>query len=815
MVSLNRNARWKAGKLLFWLLFTLGSFSAGAQQGALFDDHWKFALGDHPAAAKNTFDDKNWKTIDLPHDWSIQGAPSRQNPSGAEGGYFATGIGWYRKQFTAPASWKGKEVTLLFEGVYRNAEVFLNGRSMGVHPYGFTPFYFDLTPWLHQGKENTIAVCVDNSQQPNCRWYTGSGIYRHVRILVKDPTHIDPFSVAITTPDVGRDKAVVNIQALLNDHSATSGDLVLSTMIIDPNGKPVARDSVSLEAKQENHLTRTIAIASPLLWSVDSPHLYKAMMTLTRKGKRLDQYTSTFGIRTIAFSAENGFQLNGKSIKLNGGCIHHDNGCIGAVACDRAEERKIALLKAAGFNAVRTSHNPPSTALLDACDRQGLLVIDEAFDGWREAKKPYDYTQYFDSWWQRDLSSMVLRDRNHPSIIIWSIGNEILERKSPDAVKTARALVSLVHQYDTTRPVTSAMTTWDKEWAMFDPLFAAQDIGGYNYQLFRAPSDHQRVPSRVIVQSESYPKEVFTNWDLIRQNNYIIGDFVWTAMDYLGESGIGRNIYPGEPDKEFYETDLYPWHGSDCGDIDVTGYRKAISHYRNILNNNTEKLYMAVREPKPDTGVIKESLWSVYPSRESWSWPGREGRDMQVVIYSKHPKLRLYLNDSLVGERSCTAADEYKVSFTVPYSAGTLKAIGSGPDNTTDSAVLRTAAGPRTIQLIADRKTLWADGQDLSYIQIAITDPHGIVDPNAGQRLHVTVDGPALLAGIANSDMKDLDSYAGNSRKARQGRALVVLRSTHQPGKITLRVSATGLSTATIILDARPSTAALSADTTR
>jgi len=808
MVSLNRNAFGTPGKLLFWLSLALASFSARAQQGystpgTLFDDHWKFALGNHIAAAKNSFDDNNWRTIDLPHDWSIEGAPNRQNPSGAEGGYFPTGIGWYRKKFAAPASWKEKEVTLLFEGVYRNAEVYINGRSMGVHPYGFTPFYFDITPWLDWQKENCIAVRVDNSQQPNCRWYTGSGIYRHVRILVKDPTHIDPWSVAITTPDVASNKAIVNIEALLKNDSAVSGNLVLSTVILDPHGKPVARDSMSLrlKPKEEHHLSRTIPVAAPLLWSVDSPHLYQASLTLTRNGKRLDRYISTFGIRTIAFSPENGFQLNGKSIKLYGGCVHHDNGCIGAVACDRAEERKIALLKAAGFNAVRTSHNPPSIALLDACDRQGLLVIDEAFDGWREAKKPYDYTLFFDNWWRRDLSSMVLRDRNHPSIIIWSIGNEILERKSPDAVKTARNLVSLVHQYDTTRPVTSAMTTWDKEWTMFDPLFAAQDIGGYNYQLFRAPSDHQRVPSRVIVQTESYPKDAFANWKLIRHNNYIIGDFVWTAMDYFGESGIGRNIYPGEPDKEFYETDLFPWHGSDCGDIDITGYRKTISHYRNILNNNTEKLYMAVREPKPANGAIKESLWSVYPSRDSWSWPGREGQDMQVDIYSKYPTLRLYLNDSLLGERSCTETDEYKVSFTVPYSAGTLKAVGSGPDNTADSAVLRTSAGPRTIKLTADRTALLADGQDLSYIQVEITDTHGTIDPNADHRLHINVNGPALLAGIANADMQDLDTYAGNSRKTWHGRALVVLRSTHQAGKITLTVSSPGLETATTVLD--------------
>jgi beta-galactosidase len=516
-------------------------------------------------------------------------------------------------------------------------------------------------------------------------------------------------------------------------------------------------------------------------------------------------------------------RLNGQTIKLYGGCIHHDNGCIGAAAIDRAEERKVALLKAAGFNALRTSHNPPSPALLDACDRLGVLVIDEAFDGWREAKNANDYTRFFDAWWRRDLESMVLRDRNHPSVIIWSVGNEILERKSPGAIKTASELVAAVHQYDMTRPVTSAMTTWDKEWEMYDPLFAVQDIGGYNYQLFRAASDHVRVPSRIIVQTESYPRDVFANWKIVRDNPYVIGDFVWTAMDYLGEAGIGKNNYPGDPRGDFWEAEQYPWHGAYCGDLDITGWRKAVSHYRNILNNGVvranilgdggkgrnmsggagkgvERLYMAVREPKPDTGSIQETLWSVWPTWESWTWPGREGKEMEVEVYSRYPKVRLYLNDALVGERSCGEAEEYKATFKVPYSPGVLKAVGVGSGDpaargTTelrpagDSVLLRTAGAPAAIRLSADRKVLAADGQDLSYVTVEIVDKDGVIDPNANNRLVFKVEGPAVLAGVGNSDMKDGDSYFGSSRKAWHGRALAVLRSTHQPGKITLTVT--------------------------
>jgi len=800
-----------ASRFAFLLFLILDYGSAHVQlhaqrhenaMGTLLDDHWRFTLGDPKAADETDFDDKAWRNVDLPHDWSIEGSPDRQNPSKGPGGYFPTGIGWYRKTFQAPASWQRKEISIFFEGVYMNAEVFINGHSLGVHPYGYTTFCYDLTPWLHWSAQNVIAVRVDNSRQINCRWYSGSGIYRHVRIAVKDPVHIDPWAVAITTPDATADKATVNIDALLKNDGTSTADVTLSAKIIDRNHRVVASKGVSiwLPAKGESHAILSIPVDKPLLWSVDSPNLYQLRLALTQNSRRKDEYTTTFGIRTIAFSPAHGFLLNGQPMKLYGGCVHHDNGCLGAAAFDRAEERKIQLLKTAGFNAVRTSHNPPSIAFLDACDRLGLLVIDEAFDGWRQAKNPYDYTRYFDDWWHRDLTSMVLRDRNHPSIILWSVGNEILERKSPDAINTAKNLVSLVHQYDTTRPVTSAMTTWDKEWEIYDPLFAVQDLAGYNYQLFRAASDHERVPSRVIVQTESYPRDAFVNWNTIRQNSYLIGDFVWTAIDYLGESGIGKNNYPGEPQGQFWEAEQFPWHGSWCGDIDLIGQRKPISHYRNILNNNKEKLYMAVREPKPDTGTIQETVWSVWPTRESWTWPGREGEDMEVEVYSKCPTVRLYLNDNLIGEKRCTLAEEYKVTFILPYSAGTLKAIGISPDGSEDSLTLRTANPPASINLTPDRRQLTANGQDLSFIQIELVDKKGTIDPNAARRLTISVDGPGTLAGAGNADMTDTDSYAGSSRKAWHGRALAVIRSSHKPGKITVSVSSPGLPTNTITI---------------
>jgi beta-galactosidase len=342
------------------------------------------------------------------------------------------------------------------------------------------------------------------------------------------------------------------------------------------------------------------------------------------------------------------------------------------------------------------------------------LVIDEAFDGWREKKNDYDYAMYFDAWWQRDLEAMVLRDRNHPSIIMWSIGNEIIERKKPEAIETAKKLVDCVHKNDPTRPVTSAMTTWDNDWDVFDPLFAVQDIGGYNYQLYRAQSDHERVPSRVIVQTESYPKDAFSNWKMVQSHNYILGDFVWTALDYLGESGIGRWYYPGDVPGEHYQGKMFPWHGAYCGDIDLTGWRKPISHYRSMLYNNTEKLYMAIREPNPDSGNIKETAWSVWPTWESWTWPGYEGKSIQVEVYSKYSKVRLYLNQKLIGEQATTEEQQFKATFNVSYAKGELKAVGIVDNKEEETTLLQTSDDAAKIKLIADRTKISANGQDLS-----------------------------------------------------------------------------------------------------
>ncbi|HEY4784563.1 MAG TPA: glycoside hydrolase family 2 TIM barrel-domain containing protein [Bacteroidales bacterium] len=761
----------------------------------LFDYNWKFLLGDTAAAKSSNFDDKDWRVLDLPHDWSIEGKLSPKNPTGRDGGYLPAGIGWYRKTFYVPGTWKDKCVSIYFEGVYMNSEVFINGKSLGVHPYGYTSFSYDLSSYLDFNHENVIAVRVDNSQQKNCRWYSGSGIYRHVWMFVTDSVHAAHWGVAITTPEVSSKKATVVIKTLVKNETSLPQNIVLKTQLREKDSKTAgnSQTKIELSANSEKEIVQTINASTPKLWTPENPNMYLAQIQVLKNSKIVDETQTGFGIRSIKFTVENGFQLNGKTIKINGGCAHHDNGCLGAAAYDRAEERRVELLKAAGFNAVRTSHNPPSEAFLSACDRLGLMVIDESFDGWKEKKNNFDYAMYFDEWWQRDLESMVLRDLNHPSVIMWSIGNEIIERKKPEAVETAKMLANAIKRIDNTRPVTSAMTTWDKDWQIFDSLMAVHDVCGYNYQLKRAPADHERVPSRVIVQTESYPRDAFANWKLVNDYSYVIGDFVWTALDYLGESGIGRWYYTGEVPGEHWERELFPWHGAYCGDIDLTGCRKPISHYRNLLWNNTEKLYMAVREPNPEPLEIKETLWSVWPTWESWTWPGYEGKDIQVEVYSKYPKVRLYLNNKLIGERPTTKEQKYKAIYTLPYSQGLLKAVGVEGEKEIESTILQTSGDATEIKLTADRTEIMANSQDLSFVTIELTDKDGIIQPNASNRLYFKIDGPGVIAGVDNADIKDVNQYVSNTRKAWHGRAMVVIKSTQKAGDIKLTVSSPGL----------------------
>lgn len=782
----------------FGCLLPAVMYAAGLPRKTLIDSSWKFFLGDEQAASKSDYNDSKWRIVNLPHDWSIEHSIDEKALSGNDGGYRVAGIAWYRKELMVPAALKEEKVYLYFEGVYMNSSIYVNGQLIGGHPYGYTSFFCDATSAIIPGKKNVVAVRVDNSQQKNCRWYSGSGIYRHVWLIHTPKVHIENWGVAVHTPQVSASQATVQVKTMLNNETPVDKEVKVTVKVAD------AEDAVStviIPARGKKEVIQKLKVSHPKLWDINAPNLYDAHISILDNDKIIDTYSQSFGIRTIHYSVK-GFFLNGRKLDLNGGCVHHDNGILGAAAFDRAEFRKVQMMKSAGFNALRTSHNLPSEAFLEACDRLGMLVIDEAFDGWRESKTPHDYASLFDKYWQQDIEGMVLRDLNHPSIIAWSIGNEVIERKKIEVVTTAHKLASKIREYDN-RPITSALAAWDSAWEIYDPLAAELDITGYNYMIHKHEEDHQRVPDRVMWQTESYAKDTYQNWSLVHDFDYIIGDFIWTGIDYLGESGIGRWWYDGDVPGEHYERPLYPWHAAYCGDIDLTGWRKPISHYRNLLYNDTEKLYMAVREPDGYYGKIRTGLWTAYPTWESWNWPGHEGKNIEVEVYSKYPIVRLYLDDKLVGEKVVGRETEMKAVFSLPFKPGTLKVEGVENGVVKDAKMLSSASEPVAIRTKVENREMKADGTDLSFVQIEIVDREGRVCPNASVELEAIVTGSGVLAALGNADIKDPDTYADQIHKSWKGRALAVVRSTKKAGKVKLTIKSKGLKTSAEIIQSR------------
>jgi beta-galactosidase len=778
--------------------------SAHGRERILLDADWRFHLGEVPAASQPACDDQGWRTVNLPHDWSIEGTVDPHAPGTGRDGFFPTGIGWYRRSFVALPAWSGQRVMIEFEGVYMNAEVWINGRSLGVHPYGYTAFFYDLTPYLQPGAANVLAVRVDNSLQPNSRWYSGSGLYRHVWLHVTDPVQVAPWGVFVATTEASVAAAKIRIEATVRNETDAPVSLSVETRLLDPAGQTVATASAPAQVAPhaEETVTDAATILNPRLWSPATPVLYRAVTRVMVGQNLADQVETPFGVRTIAVSAARGFELNGHALKLVGGSVHHDNGPLGAAAFDRAEERRVELLKAAGFNAVRTAHNPPSPAFLAACDRLGLLVMDEAFDCWEQGKTPHDYSVVFKDWWQRDLDAMVRRDRNHPAVVLWSIGNELYERGTPEGARIARMLTDRIRELDATRPITAGINGLGPagDWTRTDALFAALEVAGYNYELARHAADHARRPERVIVATESFQSEAFPNWAAANDNAYVIGDFVWSALDYLGEAGIGRVFPPDQPAVKHWEADQYPWHGAYCGDLDLTGWRKPASHYRAIVWDRGEKLYAAVRVPSPDGRPWNLTPWSLPPARPDWTWPGREGRELTVEVFSRYDQVRLYLNGRLLGEKPTTRAEEFKAAFAVVYTPGTLQAVGVRGGREGETLALTTAGAAARIRLTPDRARIRADGQDLSFVTVEITDRGGRLRPDADAAVRFTLSGPGVIAGIGSGDMTTLESYQTNPHRVFQGRAIVVIRSEPEAGRLKLTASAPGLPDAAVFI---------------
>ncbi len=793
--------------LFFIIILTTTSFGQGTRVVKDFDSDWRFHLGDVADAQNANFLDTGWRNLNLPHDWSIEGEFSKDNPATPEGGALPGGIGWYRKTFQVPAGDNDKFYYIDFDGVYQKSDVWINGHHLGFRPNGYISFRYALTPYLKFGAANTIAVKVDNSVQPNSRWYSGSGIYRNVWLVITNTQHsISYRGTYVTTPKITKDFAIVHVATSL-DLAKMVRTLQLKTSIYDRTGKLI-KTNFSIVPKPDYFpgctIQEDIKIAKPELWSTSRPYLYKIVSEVVEDGIVIDNYTTPLGIRYFNFDADKGFSLNGKPMKILGVCDHHDLGCLGAAMNTRALERQLQMLKDMGCNAIRTSHNPPAPELLDLCDKMGFIVMDEAFDCWELAKAKYDYHLFFKEWHRLDLEDQILRDRNHPSVFIWSIGNEIGEQGSNSALSIAPELANIVRSLDNTRPITTANDRPDTSNKIIKS--GALDLIGYNYHEFDYAKFHDRYPGKKFIATETtsgletrghydmpsdsvrvWPArwdKPFTDgnpdnsvsaydnvrpawgstheatWKVMKKYDFLSGFFIWTGFDYLGEP----TPYS------------WPSRSSYFGIIDLAGFPKDVFYmYQSEWTNKT--------------------VLHIFPH---WNWEA--GKTVDVwAYYNKADEVELFLNGVSLGKKS-KVGDDLHVMWRVKYEPGTLKAISRKKGKVVMTDEIHTAGAPAKIELTADRNEIYADGKDLSFITIKILDKDGNLVPNADNLVNFKLTDGAFIAGVDNGDEVSHEPFKANYRKTFNGKALAVVQATTKPGEVTFTATAEGLAPATITL---------------
>lgn len=792
------------------VLGTLAAAPAAAQRQRLsLDAGWQFTLGDPAGAEVPGFDARNWRTLDLPHDWSIEGTPAEDAPGGGRIGFFPTGIGWYRKVFRLPRTAKGQQVSVEFDGIYMNSDVWLNGVHLGQRPYGYISLAYDLTPHLKPG-DNVLAVRVDNSAQPSSRWYTGSGIYRHTWLTITDPLHLERWGTWVATPSADTTRGVVVVRGGVRNDGVRAREATLRWLLLDPQGAEVGRveQPFSLAPGSDTTLERAVELTRPRLWSPADPALYTLRSEVVEGRRVTDATETTFGVRTAAFDADRGFLLNGERVKLRGVNLHHEAGALGAAVPERVWEVRLQALQAMGVNAIRTSHNPPAPEFLDLCDRLGLMVMDEAFDEWTLGKVPAGYHNYFDEWADRDVTDMVRRDRGHPSVVLWSAGNEIGEQTTPDGVGVLQRLLQVFHREDPTRLVTTGNDNIAADGHPATLAFLnALDVVGYNYvdrwherrELF-AEEDRAAHPAWKMIGTESgtifqsfdeayslgddpaVARANYTSgmiqaerlWKWITLHDYFSGNFMWTGIDYLGEA-------------------TWPFKGFGSGALDITN------------------------RPK-DGYYLYQSLWTDQPVLHllpHWTWPGREGQSVPVLAYSSCNTVELFLNGRSLGEQRKefpaqgtsggwnsyaepvihpTTADLH-FRWDVPYEPGVLRAVGKRRDGAiVCEDEVRTAGPAVALRLVPDRDSVTTGAGDVALVRFEVVDSAGTVVPTVSPEVSVTVAGATLVA-LDNADLRDLAPYRTGHRAAYQGRGLAIIRATVS-GPITVTATSPGLAQA-------------------
>ena len=787
-----------------------------------FDRGWRFHKGDFPGAEVPRLSDADWRILDLPHDWSIEGPFDEKEPSSFCGAYLPTGIGWYRKRFHLPNSYKNKKLTIEFDGIYELSAVWVNGHFLGQRPYGYVPFFYDLTPHVALGDENVIAVKVDNSRQTNCRWYSGSGIYRHTWLLSTNKVHVAHWGTFVSSSRVSKQAAALRISTRISNESESPAGCTLVTSIIDGNGNVVdsAEASQDIATGQEYEFLQEIKVNLPHLWSVNDPYLYRAHSTVRTGGRTSDEYDTPVGIREAVFDADSGFLLNGERVKLNGVCLHHDGGSVGAAVPERIWERRLEILKEMGCNAIRTSHNPFAAEFLDLCDRMGFLVMNEAFDEWKVPKGqigPNGYAKYFDEWYERDVQNLVRRDRNHPCVVLWSAGNEIGDQGSPQGAETLQQLLKVFNTQDPTRMVTAGCDHIHSEpasEAARPEFLALLDVVGYNYvDRWRDRKekyysiDRHAFPRRRFVGTESeamggvrgeYPElfaasapvagffqflrgrnvDVEQLWKFVSTYDYVAGDFMWTGIDHLGEA-------------------RWPMKSSSSGVIDTCGFKKDGYYF-----------YQSQWTDKP--------VLHLFPH---WNWKGKEGQIIPVTCFTNCDTVELFLNGRSLGVKGYefprlgmevrwgnlpdrakvlrTTADLH-LSWDVLYEPGALKAVGTKDGKIFATDEVYTTGEPASIGLSSDRASIGTDPSDVAHVTVHILDQNGRVVPIADNEIAFEIEGAGSLLATDNGNPASLEDYKSNRRRAFNGLCLAIVKSNGKTGEIQVSAVSPGLQAARV-----------------
>ena len=745
-----------------------------------FDFDWLFSLSDSTSYSEQSYNDKvNWEKIKIPHDWNIK--MQFDNKGNGSAAYLPESIGWYRKHFFVPNASKDKKVMIMFDGIFHQSDVYINGHHLGYRPYGFCSIYYDMTPYLNFGKDNVIAVRANcTGERP--RWYAGSGIYRHAWLITTQPVHIATYGTYVTTPHVSDEKATISIVTTVENSSSSTKSVSVSQRILNPSGKTVAtiKKATIIAANEKQNVSQVLEVLSPQLWSIESPTMYQVETTVKIGNKNTDRYLTPFGIRTFYFDKDKGFYLNGKHLKLKGLCLHMDNGSTGTAVPDRTYERRLKILKEYGCNAIRCAHNQPSSEFLDMCDSLGFVVIDEAFDKWKSGY----YSKYFDKWWQKDMSDMILRDRNHPSIILWSIGNELQEAWSQenDGVERTTMLRDFVHRLEPTRPTILAAQNNHQ-----DKFSGVTDVIGYNYLEARAINDHKKHPERCFVITEELPyysgeegniRSYNTNnpWNIISDNEFFAGGFIWSGVDYLGEAG-------------------WPSKGWPNGLFDICMNEKPRAAFLRAMWKDEPMVRIAVMDQSLDIDHGRD-LWQWPRMAARWNFPWQyEGLVMEVRTITNCERVRLYCNGKQMGEQETAKFPNHTIVWNIPYTPGTIEAVGYNGDKEMARYKLTTSGNTSKANVSADRTTIKADGQDVSFISIQLEDKDGHPVETDDKTVTVEVSGNGQFLGIDNGDLRRENTFAGNKINTYMGRALITVQSTRNQGTMNVKINIDGINT--------------------